>query len=75
MLLLHDDLAHADARRAHRASTRSLPTSSTRRVRYWTLRTRRASYFVGKWLGLWATVSAVTFAMHALIWIVVHRAR
>ncbi len=37
-------------------------------VRYWTLRTRRGSYFVGKWLGLFATVSLVTLAMDALIW-------
>ncbi|HEY8074796.1 MAG TPA: ABC transporter permease subunit, partial [Labilithrix sp.] len=39
-------------------------------VRYWSLRTRRVSYFVGKWLGLWATVSIVTFSMDALIWAV-----
>jgi ABC-type transport system involved in multi-copper enzyme maturation permease subunit len=39
-------------------------------VRYWTLRTRRWSYFVGKWAGLWATISLMTLAMHALIWIV-----
>jgi ABC-type transport system involved in multi-copper enzyme maturation permease subunit len=39
-------------------------------VRYWTLRTRRASYMVGKWLGLWTTVSAITFTMHAVIWVV-----
>jgi ABC-type transport system involved in multi-copper enzyme maturation permease subunit len=38
-------------------------------VRYWTLRTRRWSYFVGKWAGVWATVSLMTFSMHALIWI------
>ena len=38
-------------------------------VRYWTLRTRRWSYFVGKWAGVLATVSMMTFAMHALIWI------
>jgi ABC-type transport system involved in multi-copper enzyme maturation permease subunit len=41
-----------------------------RTVRYWTLRTRRWSYFIGKWAGVWGTVSAITFAMHALIWIV-----
>jgi ABC-type transport system involved in multi-copper enzyme maturation permease subunit len=39
-------------------------------VRYWTLRTRRWSYFVGKFAGVWATVSMMTFSMHALIWIV-----
>lgn len=39
-------------------------------VRYWTLRTRRVSYFVGKWLGLLCTVSIITFSMDAMIWIV-----
>jgi ABC-type transport system involved in multi-copper enzyme maturation permease subunit len=39
-------------------------------VRYWTLRTRRWSYFVGKWAGLWSTIALMTLAMHALIWIV-----
>ncbi len=39
-------------------------------VRYWTLRTRRGSYFAGKFLGLWTTVSSVTLAIHALIWAV-----
>lgn len=39
-------------------------------VRYWTLRTRRWAYFVGKFAGVWATVSMMTFAMHALIWVV-----
>ena len=38
-------------------------------VRYWTLRTRRWSYFIGKFVGVWATVSMITFAMHALIWV------
>ena len=38
-------------------------------VRYWTLRTRRWSYFVGKWAGVLATVSMMTFTMHALIWL------
>ncbi len=41
-----------------------------RTVRYWTMRTRRWSYFLGKWAGVWGTVSAITFAMHAVIWIV-----
>jgi ABC-type transport system involved in multi-copper enzyme maturation permease subunit len=41
-----------------------------RSIRYWTLRTRRASYYVGKFFGLWATVAAITFAMHLLMWIV-----
>lgn len=38
-------------------------------VRYWTLRTRRTSYFVGKWAGIFASVSALTLAMHAIIWV------
>ncbi|MDB4997479.1 MAG: hypothetical protein JWM74_4911 [Myxococcaceae bacterium] len=39
-----------------------------RSVRYWTVRSRRVSYFAGKFLGLWAVISIVTFVMHALIW-------
>jgi ABC-type transport system involved in multi-copper enzyme maturation permease subunit len=39
-------------------------------VRYWSLRTRRWSYFLGKWTGVFATVSAITLTMHAIIWIV-----
>lgn len=39
-------------------------------VRYWTARSRRSSYVIGKWLGLWATCGIVAFGMHALIWIV-----
>ena len=41
-----------------------------RSVRYWTIRTRRASYYVGKYLGLWATVATMTFVMHAIVWLV-----
>ena len=41
-----------------------------RAVRYWSLRTRRWSYFVGKWAGVWATVSIMTLTMHAIIWVV-----
>lgn len=37
-------------------------------VRYWTLRTRRASYFIGKWAGIFGTVSLITLTMHAIIW-------
>lgn len=39
-------------------------------VRYWTVRSRRSSYVVGKWLGLWSTCGVVAFGMHLLIWIV-----
>jgi ABC-2 type transport system permease protein len=41
-----------------------------RSVRYWTIRTRRASYYVGKYLGLWAAVGAMTLVMHSIVWIV-----
>lgn len=41
-----------------------------RSVRYWTVRSRRSSYFVGKFVGLWAVVSLITFVMHAFIWVV-----
>jgi ABC-type transport system involved in multi-copper enzyme maturation permease subunit len=37
-----------------------------RTVRYWTIRTRRSSYFTGKLLGLWGVVALVTLAIHAL---------
>ena len=37
-------------------------------VRYWTVRSRRASYVVGKWLGLWATCGIVAFGMHCLLY-------
>lgn len=39
-------------------------------VRYWTVRSRRASYFAGKFFGLWTVVASVTLMMHVLIWIV-----
>lgn len=41
-----------------------------RAIRYFTVRTRKTSLYVGKFLGTWATVSIMTFAMHALMWIV-----
>ncbi len=46
------------------------PDIQHRSVRYWTVRSRRWSYFVGKWAGLWATVSVVTLAMDLIIWVV-----
>ncbi len=42
-----------------------------RSVRYWTIRSRRASYYVGKFLGLWVLVGMITFVMHALIWVII----
>ena len=41
-----------------------------RAVRYWSMRTRRVSYVLGKWLGLWATVSGITLFMHLIVWVV-----
>jgi ABC-type transport system involved in multi-copper enzyme maturation permease subunit len=37
-----------------------------RTVRFWTVRARRSSYFVGKLLGLWALVALVTLAINAI---------
>lgn len=42
-----------------------------RTVRYWTIRTRRSSYAIGKFIGLWATCAVVALAMHIAIWIMV----
>ena len=38
-----------------------------RSVRYWTVRVRRPSYYVGKVLGLWGVVSTLTLLVHILI--------
>lgn len=37
-----------------------------RSVRFWTVRTRRWTYFAGKLLGLWLLVGLVTFALNAI---------
>jgi ABC-type transport system involved in multi-copper enzyme maturation permease subunit len=39
-----------------------------RTVRYWTIRSRRASFYVGKVLGTWAVVSLLTLLVHAMTW-------
>jgi ABC-type transport system involved in multi-copper enzyme maturation permease subunit len=39
-----------------------------RSVRYWTVRTRRSSYMVGKYLGAWIVVLAVTLGMNVIVW-------
>jgi ABC-type multidrug transport system ATPase subunit/ABC-type transport system involved in multi-copper enzyme maturation permease subunit len=39
-----------------------------RSVRYWTIRTRRASYYVGKLVALWAVIALVTLVMQLMIW-------
>jgi ABC-type transport system involved in multi-copper enzyme maturation permease subunit len=41
-----------------------------RTVRYFTMRARRASYFIGKTIGLWLVVSIITLVLHSLVWIV-----
>jgi hypothetical protein len=40
-----------------------------RTVRYWAVRTRRTSYYVGKFFGLWSVVSLITLGMNLIIWI------
>ena len=37
-----------------------------RSVRFWTVRTRRWSYFTGKMLGLWAIVALITFVLNLI---------
>jgi ABC-type transport system involved in multi-copper enzyme maturation permease subunit len=39
-----------------------------RSVRYWTVRARRASLYVGKVMGLWAVVAIVTLVMDLIVW-------
>jgi len=39
-----------------------------RTVRYWNVRSRRWSYYLGKVLGLWAVVSMFTLMIHASVW-------
>ena len=39
-------------------------------VRFWTVRSRRSSYFAGKVLGLWALVGLVTLVLNAIVGIV-----
>jgi ABC-type transport system involved in multi-copper enzyme maturation permease subunit len=41
---------------------------SARTVRFWIVRSRRASYIVGKFVGLWVAVLAVTFGMNVIVW-------
>jgi ABC-type transport system involved in multi-copper enzyme maturation permease subunit len=41
-----------------------------RSVRYWTVRTRRWSYFTGKMLGLWAVVALMMLALNVIAGIV-----
>jgi ABC-type transport system involved in multi-copper enzyme maturation permease subunit len=39
-----------------------------RTVRYWTVRSSRLGYVLGKFLGLWATVASVTVLVHVVVW-------
>jgi ABC-type transport system involved in multi-copper enzyme maturation permease subunit len=39
-----------------------------RTVRYWVVRVRRSAYVVGKFVGLWSAVLAVTLAIHVIVW-------
>jgi hypothetical protein len=39
-----------------------------RSVRFWTVRVRRSSYMLGKYLGAWLSVLAVTFGMNVVVW-------
>jgi ABC-type transport system involved in multi-copper enzyme maturation permease subunit len=41
-----------------------------RSIRYWTIRTRRPSYYVGKFVALWSIIGLVTLVMQILIWVV-----
>ncbi len=40
-----------------------------RTVRYFTMRARRGSYYVGKTLGLWLVVAIITLVLHSLVWL------
>ncbi len=42
-----------------------------RTLRYFTMRTRRASYLVGKTVGLWLVVSIITLVLHFLVWLLI----
>lgn len=39
-----------------------------RSVRFWTARSRKTSYYIGKFVGLWLTVSAMLLVTHAIVW-------
>jgi len=40
-----------------------------RTVRYFTMRSRRASYYIGKTVGLWLVVSTITLVLHSMVWL------
>ncbi len=39
-----------------------------RSVRFWTVRTRRSSYMIGKYLGAWIVVLSVTLGVNVIVW-------
>lgn len=41
-----------------------------RAVRFFTVRTRRESFYVGKMLGTWSVVAIITFVLNVIVWVV-----
>jgi ABC-type transport system involved in multi-copper enzyme maturation permease subunit len=41
-----------------------------RSVRFWTARSRKTSYYAGKFVGLWLTVVGMLLVTHVIVWIV-----
>jgi ABC-type transport system involved in multi-copper enzyme maturation permease subunit len=41
-----------------------------RTIRYWTMRTSRPGYLLGKFLGLWISVALVMTGMHVISWLI-----
>jgi ABC-type transport system involved in multi-copper enzyme maturation permease subunit len=37
--------------------------------RFWTVRVRKSSYLVGKWLGLWIVAAATMLPLHVAVWV------
>jgi ABC-type transport system involved in multi-copper enzyme maturation permease subunit len=42
-----------------------------RSVRFWVARARKSSYYAGKFLGLWLTITAMLFVINLIVWIVI----
>jgi ABC-type transport system involved in multi-copper enzyme maturation permease subunit len=40
-----------------------------RGIRFWTVRCRRVSFYLGKVMGIWAVVSLITLAMNVIVWL------
>jgi ABC-type transport system involved in multi-copper enzyme maturation permease subunit len=41
-----------------------------RSVRFWTVRSRRWTYFTGKFVGQWIVATSAVFVLHAITWII-----